>query len=278
MGPVKVKIFEYAEVLLAMEIRNLAKRLTLALCVAALWPAVLLARPVIGINTDVSGDDREGRIMLGHSYVDAITSAGGIPLLLPPVENDPEAIKRYVAMCDGFLFTGGRDISPQRYNSDTTHPAINLLNPRRENFDFALMDAAVKSGKPVLGVCLGAQELNVAFGGSMIADLPTQTSSTINHKPGNGQLSHEVEITTGTRLHNLLSTTTLQVNSIHHQACDRLGQGLMVMAKAPDGVIEAFESEQHDFVVGVQWHPELLTEVPEHLAVYKALVEAAGAK
>jgi putative glutamine amidotransferase len=236
----------------------------------------LPARPLIGINVDVSGDDRSGRIMLGTNYIDAITSAGGVPLLLPPVEKDPDAIARYIEMCDGFLFTGGRDISPRRYSSQTTHPAVNLLNPRREDFDFALLDAAMKSGKPVLGVCLGSQEINVALGGSMIADLPTQTSSTINHKPGSIHPSHAVDITTGTRMHDLLGTTTLQVNSLHHQACDRLGSGVLVMARAPDGVVESFDVQGRKFLMGVQWHPEMLTDDPQQLSIYQALVKAAA--
>jgi putative glutamine amidotransferase len=214
------------------------------------------------------------RFALSSNYVDAVTSAGGIPLLLPPTLDD-RAISRYVELCDGFVMTGGRDISPSRYGAETTHPTTNLLNPRRENFDFALIDAILAADKPVLGVCLGSQELNVALGGSMIQDLPSETSSTVEHKPGYREFAHEIHITTGTRMQDIVGTTTLQVNSIHHQACDRLGSGVLVMAKAPDGVVESFEVQNKNFALGVQWHPEALTTAPEHLAVYEALVKAA---
>lgn len=234
------------------------------------------ARPLIGITVDVGGLERDGKFTLNSSYADAITSAGGIPLMLPPVE-DLETTRRYVELCDGFVFSGGRDISPARYGDAEEHPTLKLLNPRRENFDISLIKAVFEAGKPILGVCLGSQELNVAMGGGLMQDIPSQTSTTINHKPGNSALHHEIEITTGSLLHDVVSTTSLQVNSIHHQASDRLGSGVVVMARAPDGIVEAFQvTTAKAFCVGVQWHPEALTEHPEHLAVYEALVKAAA--
>ncbi len=240
--------------------------------------ALTQAAPLIGINVDASGDSvTNTRFVLSSSYVDAITSAGGIPLLLPAALN-PDAVDRYIDLCDGFLVTGGRDISPNRYG-DEISTYTKLVNPRRENFDFALINAALVAKKPILGVCLGSQELNVALGGSMIQDLPTETSSTIDHRPGHmGQYAHQVEITTGTQLHDIIGTTTLQVNSSHHQACDRMGSGILVMARAPDGVVESFQVENQPFAMGVQWHPENLTTAPEHLAIYEALVKAAEKK
>ena len=115
----------------------------------------------------------------------------------------------------------------------------------------------------------------MALGGSMIQDLPTETSSTIDHKPGFATPSHEVEITTGTRLNDIIGSTTLQVNSMHHQACDKLGSGVLVAARAPDGVVESYEVQGYDFALAVQWHPEALMDVPEQLKIYQALVEAA---
>lgn len=252
--------------------------LTLAALFAAVPCVTVQAAPLIGINVDASGDSvTDTRFVLSSSYVDAVTSAGGIPLLLPP-GIDTDAVARYVELCDGFVFTGGRDITPSRYGDEmSTH--TNLVNPRRENFDFALIEAALAAKKPILGVCLGAQELNVALGGSMIQDLPTETSSTVNHRPGGGDMyAHEIQITTGTRLQDITGTTTLEVNSSHHQACDRLGSGVLVMARAPDGVVESFQVENQPFAMGVQWHPEHLTSAPEHLAIYEALVRAADKK
>lgn len=235
-------------------------------------------RPIIGINMDVSQRGDSGAspaLRLSGAYVDAITSAGGIPVVLPPVL-DKAAIRRQVALCDGFLFVGGADINPERYG-ETSHPAVNLLNPRREEYDFALMEAVLKTRKPMLGVCLGCQEFNVAMGGSLIQDLPTETTSTIDHRPyaPRGEFVHEIEIEPGTKLADLLGTTTLGVNSIHHQACEVPGAKLRVAARAPDGTIEAIELPGKRFALGVQWHPEALTHHPEHLRVYKGLVDTA---
>ncbi len=254
----------------------ISKILPVALILAT--SALAQAAPLIGINVDASGDSvTDTRFVLSSSYVDAITSAGGIPLLLPPALN-PDAVARYAELCDGFLFTGGRDINPSRYGNEMS-TYTKLVNPRRENFDFALIDAVLAAKKPILGICLGSQELNVALGGSMIQDLPTETSSTVAHKPGNVEnYAHFVEVTTGTKLQDITGTTTLQVNSSHHQACDRLGSGVLVMARAPDGIVESFQVENQPFAMGVQWHPEHLTTAPEHLAVYEALVKAAEKK
>lgn len=237
-------------------------------------PCLAAGKPIIGINIDVKGLEADGALSLGSSYVDAVTSAGGLPIILPPVLDDT-AIPRYLELCDGFLMSGGRDINPLRYGATTITEHVNLVNPRRENFDMALIDAALAAKKPILGVCLGSQELNIATGGSLFQDLPTETSSTIAHKPGTSEVSHSVDITTGTMLHDMVGTTTLMVNSIHHQACDRIGSGVLVMAKAPDGIVEAFSLENQDFAVGIQWHPEQLTEIPEQLKIYQALIEAA---
>ena len=117
--------------------------------------AVSGAKPIIGISMDAAGDDPVNtRLTLDNSYVDAITSAGGIPLLLPPGLT-LEDIPRYVEMCDGFLMSGGRDIHPDRYQATTVSEHTRLLNPRREQFDFALIDGVLKANKPILGVCLG---------------------------------------------------------------------------------------------------------------------------
>lgn len=239
-------------------------------------------RPIIGINMDVASsrsDDESTAssssvgLRLSSSYVDAVTSAGGIPVVLPPVQ-DPAMIRRYVAMCDGFVFVGGADIDPARYGAEP-HPTVRFLHPRRESFDFALMDAVLKSRKPMLGVCGGCQELNVALGGTLIQDIPSETSSTINHKPGGRDFVHDIEIKPNTKLADLLATTSLSVNSIHHQAVGIAGKNIRISARAPDGTIEAIEMPGQHFVLGVQWHPEALTQHPEHLGVYKGLVDAA---
>ncbi|MBX3729181.1 MAG: gamma-glutamyl-gamma-aminobutyrate hydrolase family protein [Candidatus Sumerlaeia bacterium] len=236
-------------------------------------------RPVIGINVVVSS--REGSdyvsMSVGAAYVDAVVAAGGLPVLVPSVLSD-EHLARYIEMVDGFVLTGGADISPARYGQDP-HPTVSLLHPRREEFDFKFLESALATGKPVLGICLGMQQLNVLKGGSMIQDIPSQTTSTINHRPSQpiGQHAHDVEVVPGTRLHALLGTTSLRVNSLHHQACIVSPESnVVVSAVAPDGIVEAIELPDHPFALGVQWHPESLASEDPHLNLFRALVEQAA--
>lgn len=239
----------------------------------------LQAKPVIGINMDVRGEgESTGPVSLRitSAYVDAVTSAGGIAVVLPPVL-ERDAMRRHVALCDGFVFIGGGDINPERYG-ETSHSSVRLLHPRREEYDLTLYELVLKSRKPVLGVCLGCQELNVALGGTLVQDIPSETSTTISHRQGGGRgdFAHAIEVIPGSKLEDVLGTTTVQVNSFHHQAVDTPGKGLRVAARAPDGVVEAIELPGKRFALGVQWHPEGLTHHSEHLRVYEALVKAAA--
>jgi putative glutamine amidotransferase len=217
-----------------------------------------------------------GRLSLATDYTDAVTSAGGVPLLLPPVHS-PADIERQVAMCDGFVFTGGRDINPARYG-EQQQAQITPLNPRREDYDLGLLRSVLKSRKPILAVCLGCQELNVALGGTLLQDISTQTSSTLDHHQGDTrhEAAHEVTLTTGSRLADIVSTKTLAVNSIHHQACARLGRGVRISARAPDGTVEGYELRGHPFALAVQWHPESILHLPGQRQIYGALVRAAA--
>jgi putative glutamine amidotransferase len=252
----------------------------LPLVVLLLIGTVALAdRPVIGINVIVSS--REGSdyvsMSVGAAYVDAVVAAGGLPVLVPAVLSD-EHLAHYVEMMDGFVLTGGADISPSRYGQDP-HPTVSLLHPRREAFDFLFLERALATGKPVLGICLGMQQMNVLKGGSMIQDIPSQTTTTIDHRPSQpiGQHAHDIEVIPGTRLHALLGTTALRVNSLHHQACIVSPESnIVVSALAPDGIVEAIELPDHPFALGVQWHPESLASEEPHLNLFRALVEQAA--
>lgn len=240
-----------------------------SLCLAA-------PKPIIGINMEMSGETTSPRLSLAGDYVDAVTSAGGIPVLLPAT-NSLTDVKRQVALCDGFVFTGGRDINAQRYGAEP-HPANRLLHTRRENFDFELANQVLESKKPFLAVCLGCQEMNVALGGTLIQDIPTETSSTLDHHQGETrhETAHAVQISTSSKLNDLVGTTTLAVNSVHHQSCGVPGKGVRYTAFAPDGIVEGYELEKHRFGVAVQWHPESLADRPEHLKLYEGLVRAAA--
>lgn len=234
-------------------------------------------RPVIGINSNFSrGETQSASFSVRANYTDAVTSAGGIPIILPCV-TDVEIAKRHLQMCDGIIFVGGADITPAKYG-EVPHPTYNPLSQRRENYDFALYQEVLKAKKPFLGICLGCQELNVALGGTLVQDIHDETSSPIQHslKQGPYLARHDVEIVTGTLLHDLVGTTTLNTNSAHHQAVEKPGEGLTIAARCVDGTIESIELEDYPFGLAVQWHPEYLTTETAHLKLFQGLVRAAA--
>lgn len=234
-------------------------------------------KPIIGINMSVS--QREGSestsLSVPGAFVDVVVAAGGTPVLLPAVVSD-EHVAQYCDLVDGFIFVGGPDIDPARYGEEP-HSTHNPIHQRREDFDFMLMKNALETRKPVLAVCLGSQEFNVLQGGSLIQDIPSQTDSQVDHRPrGGGSVhAHEVAVTPGTKLHALLGVDKLNVNSIHHQACKQPGAGLVVAARAPDGIVEAVERPDLPFAIGVQWHPEYLTAETPHRNLFSGLVDEA---
>jgi putative glutamine amidotransferase len=249
-------------------------------CLARAEAQTQSVRPRIAITMTVP-DDAESTatrfdLAVRSTYVDAVIQAGGLPVLLPPV-TDLSLIPQFVDLADGFIFVGGPDINPARFGQ-APHETAKPIHPRREEFDFALMKGALETSKPILGVCLGMQMIHVAHGGSMIQDIPSLTSSTIDHRPGRegGRYAHEVDLVEGTRLREMMSTSSLTVNSIHHQACVVGPQSpLRVAARAPDGIVEAIEAPGERFLLGVQWHPEALADDPFHLRIFQSLVKAA---
>jgi putative glutamine amidotransferase len=258
---------------------------TMKLCllflpVILMMGAVLAAetRPVIGITMAIADGDATEPLTLSvrSTYVDAVVAGGGVPVLIPSVRS-LELAGEYAGAVDGFIFVGGPDINPARYNQEP-HPTATTIHPRREEFDFAMMDAALATGKPVLAICLGCQVLNVSQGGAIIQDIPDLVETDIKHRQSEpaSQLTHDVTIVPGTKLSALLGANSIRVNSLHHQACVVTPEsGLIVSATAPDGVVEAIELVDHPFAIGVQWHPEYLTHEEQHLKLFKALVEEA---
>lgn len=231
-------------------------------------------QPIIGINMALSPDSSDASVAsINTDYIDAITSAGGIPLVLAPVDN-AQAIERMVGMCDGFVFIGGADIDPARYGAPL-HPLTHKLATRREQFDFALLEKVLAKRKPFLGVCLGCQELAVAKNGKLLQDIHSEVTSDVQHQvkhvPHYG--FHQVTIDPSSRLFDLVSTDTLETNSSHHQAVKDPGQGVRVAARSADGVIEAVELVDYPFGVGVQWHPEQLMDRAAHQRLFEKLVK-----
>ena len=195
---------------------------------------------------------------LSREYADAVAAAGGIPVILPLLE-EPEVLRRAGAALDGLLLTGSAtDVDPARYGAERD-PGCGPVQPLRDSTDLALLELAGERRLPVLAICYGMQALNVYRGGTLIQDIPHAVETTIAHQnPGSkGRPSHPVAIAAGTIVAELAGGTAASVNSTHHQALDRIGSGLEVVARAPDGIVEAVVGTgAGPLVLGVQWHPE----------------------
>lgn len=210
----------------------------------------------------------------GEAYVRAVRAAGGIPVILPDHDDDPAAIADYLARLDGLLMPGGADIPPAEYGEDP-HPTVEVLEENRFRFEKALGTAWIeRTDKPLLGICLGSQWINVMHGGSLVQDIPSEVGG--NHRG----TTHPVALEPGTRLQRIFGEAEFEVNSWHHQAVDisGLGKNLRVAARGPDGVIEATETtDPHRFLIGVQWHPEkMLPGDARQAKLIAAFVEAAS--
>jgi putative glutamine amidotransferase len=241
-------------------------------------------RPVIGITTrprtvPTSGGDL-GADSLQHTYRDSVVRAGGIPLPLSPVADAD--VPTLVDRIDGLLLTGGGDISPDAYGG-RHHDAMYAIDETRDAFEFALTREARERRTPVLAVCRGLQVVNVALGGSLIEDIPTEVGSTDHAIRGpevfNGH--QRIRLDASCRIARLVGADTLLVNSIHHQAVRNLAPELRIVGRAEDGVVEALEPVDDSWpLLAVQWHPEYLSDAgdPASHALFAALVEAAATR
>ena len=230
--------------------------------------------PIIGLTTyrqrAQSGVWDVDASFLPGVYIEGVTRAGGIATLLPPQPVDDRIADRVVASLDALIITGGRDVDPAIYGHDP-HPSTDDPARDRDEWEFALLGAALRRHLPLLGICRGAQVLNVALGGTLHQHLPDVVSHT-GHQHGKGVFSTlTVDTVEGSRLAGLIGRNA-QVQCYHHQAIDRLADGLVVSAAGGDGVIEAVEMPGEDFVVAVQWHPE---ETLDDLRIFEGLVSAA---
>jgi len=212
-------------------------------------------RPVIGITLD-DEHARPGVHVLRDDYVRSVEQAGAVPLVVAPCA--PEHAPLLLDRLDGLLLSGGVDVDPDLFDEEP-HPKLRRVDRERDDLELALTREALRRDLPILAICRGIQVLNVATGGTLIQDIPSAIAGGERHdcpEPRSRRV-HEIETEPGTQLHDILGEETVSVNSFHHQAVGRLGDGLVASARCPeDGVIEGLEGPGGPFVVGVQWHPE----------------------
>jgi putative glutamine amidotransferase len=231
-----------------------------------------MSMPLIGITADFDNSGKtRGRakpgatIFLPERYCRALERAGGIPVLLSPGGSRSVA-NRLLDRLDGLVISGGDfDIHPSLYGEKPIR-ALGEIKEERTEFELNLTRLALKRDLPILGICGGAQALNVALGGTLYQDIPTQLPEAIEHRQSAKKHlgGHRIQIQIGTRLAKIMKRQILEVNTTHHQAVKGLGAGLVVNATAKDGLIEGIESSRHSFAMGVQWHPEALAAKSLH--------------
>lgn len=232
-----------------------------------------MPRPRIGVTAARASAD-DGRLLDGspHGYADAVTAAGGLPLLLPRPQ--PELAAEVAATIDGLLLTGGGDVGPGNYDC-APHPQTTGVDPDRDRAELALAEAAMSQGLPVLGICRGAQLLNVALGGSLVQHVADHSDLAHDHWHRRYEEVHHVRVAPDSVLAGALGTLSLPVNSAHHQGVARLGTGLRAVAWADDGLVEGLEDRAKK-LLAVQWHPELVIDRPGHPGLFTWLVGQAG--
>ena len=216
--------------------------------------------PTIGVTSRWCGSQPDA---LPHPYLKVLRDLGARPRLMD-IDRDETELAREVLDLDGLLLTGGGDVEPSRYGEEQ-HPQCRGVSTRRDRAEMAVIRAAVAADKPLLAICRGIQVLNVALGGSLYQDVPSQIASPLTHRTkGRDELIHRVRLEPGSQLATCLRAEEVSVNSLHHQGVKRLGQGLLAVGRSGDGLVEAVEMPGKRFVIGVQWHPEELVGAVEH--------------
>lgn len=209
-------------------------------------------KPLIGITASLDKDI----IKVNRENSDAILRAGGIPFIIPYMV-DTLLLTEITEILDGLLLTGGGDIDPTLFGEEPL-PGLGSITPERDAMETTLINVMLEKDKPVLAICRGCQILNIAAGGNMYQDLYSQRSQLLQHNQNapRDHASHTLQILGGSKLHHIIGKTTCKVNSFHHQAVKDLAPHFVSTAVTQDGVIEAIESNNHSFVLGLQWHPE----------------------
>jgi putative glutamine amidotransferase len=228
-------------------------------------------KPVIGITSSIAKlSELSQGVYVHQDYFRGIEACGGLPIVLPLTSS--ETFLELLSLCDGVIFSGGEDVDPKFYGEEP-HQNLGNVFALRDEVEIAGIKRTLESKKPLLAICRGVQVLNVACGGVLYQDIPSEMPNSLQHsqKSARGADSHWVELTEESKLYRIFREQKIRVNSHHHQAVLAPGQGLSVVARASDGVIEALEGQEDGFVVGVQWHPESMWE---HDTNMKKLFEA----
>jgi putative glutamine amidotransferase len=231
-------------------------------------------RPIIGVTMSfqepASGAGSE-HFALYRKYVAAVERAGGVAVGLPA---QPDAVADLLPILDGLLLSGGGDVDPDLFGQDR-HPKTRQIDRQRDDFELALVREWVRADRPLLAICRGIQVLNVALGGSLIQDIADQVAHPLIHQRAEGEARHPIRVQPNSRLASLLGDDRLEVNSYHHQAVQDLAPALEAVAWAADGITEGVEMPSARFVIGVQWHPELMfASDARQLQLFVGLVQA----
>lgn len=245
----------------------------------------MVRKPVIGITPSPSTLERSHGLFnlygIADTYTTAVESAGGIPLVIPPQDGN---IPRLAEIVDGLLITGGGDIDPALYGDSDVHPTTYGIHPGRDTLEFGLLREAIDREIPTFCICRGIQVLNVVLGGTLYQDIAEQYSSKVQHQQQRDGIAkeepgHNVDVSPGSLLEKVYEASRVEVNSFHHQGIKQLGNGLVTIATAPDGIVEGVELPGHPWLLGVQWHPEMMFTVhTEHLKPFQGLVRAAASR
>jgi putative glutamine amidotransferase len=221
--------------------------------------------PVVAVSS--TSDTTLGnahRVRLNSTYVIALESAGLIPLVAPPLASE-ESARAIISRVDGLLLTGGEDVEPALYGQSRS-PKCGVSNLARDRTEIALVQAARELKKPILAICRGPQVLNVALGGTLIQDIPSEVPEALGHnvRADRAARVHDVLLDESSRTAHAVGATKISVNSLHHQSVLDIAPALRITGRSPDGIIEAIESDSDDWwVVGIQWHPEEMNDSPE---------------
>ena len=213
---------------------------------------------------------------MNNHYAQAVVAAGGAPLIVP-FTSDVSVYESLLPRIDGFVLSGGQDISPVRYGGDITYGKLSELTPEREEVEYLLLSYTYQFDYPLLGICRGMQVMNIVKGGGIYQDIGVQAGTTLKHiqQAPRSYGTHSIFVEDNTLLTDLWENKRTVVNSLHHQSCSTLGEGFIVSARSADGLIEAIEHKDNRFAVGVQWHPEAM-KTEEMGLLFSAFLKAAA--